>query len=81
MEPQYYAHYSEEAAKWYGTCIYSTLDGGEIEVTNVYQEGQEDQYMWKDKRLLGRVGAYLRKGERGIAPECYVYWPYIPFDA
>jgi hypothetical protein len=69
MDEQYYAHYSPTAAKLYGTVIYSTPDGEEVEVTNVYREGQGYFYNWEDKEEIGPVNEYLRQGKRGTAPE------------
>lgn len=56
--------YSEEAAKLYGTHIYSTPSGGLMEVCSVdskYPEG----YNWPDAQNCGPVDKWIRKGRTG----------------
>ena len=65
------AFYSPSAAKEWGTLIYKTPDGGEVEVTGV-MEGLEDNgsYKWPDKVPV-IVTSYLRDGRlpRLLTPE------------
>ena len=76
MNPQYYAHYSKQAAEQYGTIFYTTPDGQIVEVTNVYRDGQEAGYMWSDKRRLGPVDKYVCQGRRGNTS--MIFCPYYP---
>ena len=54
--------YSSDAAKLFGTYIYLTADGGQVEVTNV---GPGHNYNWPDKVMVGYVTYWLRKGKSG----------------
>ena len=58
------AFYSPTAAEKFGTYIYQTPDGGEVDVVGV-EESLEDSgtYMWPDKVPVV-VTSYLRKGSR-----------------
>ena len=50
-----YACYSETAAK-FGTILYQTPNGNEIEVTGVMMDDPACEfYCWEDKVLLGEV--------------------------
>lgn len=62
------AYYSPTAADLYGSSIYSTADGSEVEVTCV-EPGLEDTgiYNWKDAVVVGPVSSYIRTGRKGVA--------------
>ena len=67
------AFYSPTAAEKFGTTIYKTPDGGEVEVTGV-EPSLEDTgtYMWPDKVPVV-VTSYLRRGRLpiGVDYKCY----------
>lgn len=52
-----FGFYSKEAAELFGTCIYRSVTGQEVEVTGVYGSLQsgEKNYLWKDKVFVGEV--------------------------
>ncbi len=61
-----YAFYSAKQAKLTGTAFYRTLDGKEVEVTEVCSEDRHSN--WDDIISLGKVisvedGGYSRKGQ------------------
>jgi hypothetical protein len=60
------AYFSAEAAKKCGSSIYLAHDGSEVEVTYV-DEGLIDCgiYQWPDRKSVGPVVAWLRKGQTG----------------
>jgi hypothetical protein len=60
-----YACFSEEGANLFGSSIYLTLDGKEIEVTGVYFDPECEGYCWDDKVLLGPVERWVRHGRKG----------------
>ena len=62
---QLYGYFSEEAAKLCGTVFYRTPDERTVEVTAVYQAGEEGAYHWKDKVLVGPVNHWLCSGRKG----------------
>lgn len=71
--PTFHALFSEQAANQFGSFIYSTPDGREVEVTNVYpSEGAEPMYGWADKVHVGEVKEWLRKGRLGTFPVFYL---------
>jgi len=62
-----YGWFSETAKKIYGSNIYSTEDGGEVEATHITLEaGDEIEYNYPDRVSLGRVKFWLRTGR--VAP-------------
>lgn len=61
-----YGWYSEKAVKeGHGSHIYSTPDGGEVEVTTVGTETHK--YYWDDKVFVGEVLQGLRDGQEAWA--------------
>ena len=63
---QYYVYYSPKAAKIYGSSIYLTTDGKEVEGTLLCLKDEESKYFWDDKQFVGPVSKYLRRGEVGV---------------
>lgn len=61
-----FAWYSNNAAKLYGTHIYQTADGREVEVTGVQlAAGDTRGYQWSDQVAVGFVTNWVRKGRVG----------------
>lgn len=60
-----YGFYSERHARAYGTVIYSTPDGFQIEVTAVYRSRTPSSYKWPDAGCVGEVVDFVRKGREG----------------
>lgn len=58
----YYGFYSEEAAKRWGTSIWTNEDGELVQVTMVCGEGCPDWYKWEDKEYVGIVVGFLCEG-------------------
>lgn len=64
IEVQEYGVYSAQAVRaGFGSWIYSTPDGGEVEVTCVYVNPQflKHRYNWPDKTEPFKVSGFLRK--------------------
>ena len=61
-EEEKQAWYSAKAAERYGTHIYASVDGREVEVTEV--SSNADSYKWDDKVDMGKVTKRLRDGEK-----------------
>ena len=61
-----YGFYSQESVnKGNASFVYSTPDGGEVEVTLVNQNKDGwSGYAWKDTVPMGEVVKYLRIGQR-----------------
>ena len=55
-----YGFYSAQAAKFYGSGIYTTPDGKEVEVTLVDPSTKLD-YRWPDTVFVGPVVDFVRK--------------------
>jgi hypothetical protein len=62
-----YGFYSAEAAKFYGTHLYSTVDGQQVEVTSICRDIHGIDYKWKDKRFVGEVVKWLGKVSSGLS--------------
>jgi len=60
--------FSEHSAALYGTTIYSTPDGGEVEVTQVAEQNPYPPTA-TDVVCVGDIVAPLRKGRQGSAVE------------
>ena len=59
--------YSAQAAREFGSMIYSTTDDKEIEITQCYasEEQGNKEYTWSDKQCVGSVVKWLRNGQVG----------------
>jgi hypothetical protein len=59
--------YSVKAATEFGSLIYLSPDGQEVEVTAVYdnQESGQQEYYWADKKCVGPVTKCLKTGKVG----------------
>lgn len=55
--------YSEEAAFDYGTTIWRTPEGTEVEITAAV--GKAEDYKWRDAREIGKVIAFVRRATIG----------------
>ena len=61
-----YAYFSAEAAKKCGSSIYLAHDGSEVEVTCVGKDLIDcGIYQWPDRKSVGPVVAWLRRGQTG----------------
>ena len=67
MNAQLYGIYSKKSIDaGFGSIIFSTPDGGEVEVTAVISKGDDFQdYGWDDKKFVGPVVNYLHDGVKG----------------
>jgi len=63
-----YGVYSARFAELYGSSIYSTPDGKEVEVSGVYEDQECSPFTWEDRVLLGPVDQWLRHGQN-MSPE------------
>jgi hypothetical protein len=54
--------YSAKAAFMYGSSIYLTAEGGQVEVTNV---GSGTNYKWEDKVMVGYVTDWWKDCQSG----------------
>jgi hypothetical protein len=63
--------FSEKAAELFGTLWYKTPNGSEVEVTAVYEDGENAEgYGWVDKKIVGEVVEMTaRAGRKGSMPE------------
>lgn len=57
-----YGFFSEKASKDYGSLIYATPDGREVEITAVYHDAVAESYKWPDKKYVGEVTEWVRDG-------------------
>ena len=58
--------FSKEAARKYGTIIWEDAGGKRVEVTGVYNKGEEGDYGWKDKVVVSTcLVKYVGIGQRG----------------
>jgi hypothetical protein len=71
----YHLFYSQQAAKKFGTVVYSTIDGDEKLATVVMQtsmcptkEDAEKTYLWEDKEYLGLGVKFVRRETEGEWP-------------
>lgn len=46
----------------YGTSMWNTPDGKQVEITVVLRPGTEDSYQWPDKKFVGLVTTWARVG-------------------
>ena len=60
-----YGWYSEKVANQYGSAIYESYDGKDVEVTIVSSTPNLINYLWDDVVEGGPVKQYLRQGQRG----------------
>lgn len=61
---QYFGWYSESFANRYGSVIYSTPDGKEVEVTEVVSDTwAKSEYTPSDGKFIGELKGYLRRGK------------------
>ena len=67
-----YAFYSSLAAKEFGTVIWRTAEGVEVELTAVYDTPNGEGYMWGDKIFLCEVVDFVRRGR--ISMEIYHFF-------
>ena len=63
-----YGFYSKIAAELYGTYVYKTPAGKEIEVTAVFnvRDNGLRAYQWPDKDFVGEVSELVRYGKEPI---------------
>lgn len=61
--PVKFGFYSAKADLAFGTVIYRTKDGKEVEVTAVDEDQNAPSYQWSDKIYVGEVKEYLRRGK------------------
>ena len=59
-----YGFYSEKMARKYGTYVYTTPEGEEIEVTEAGRN-PEHGMGWDDVQSLGEVVKHIRRGRKG----------------
>jgi hypothetical protein len=60
-----YGFFSAEAARCFGTIIYSTPNGQKVEVTCIWSNREAQGYLWKDKVCVGEVAHLVSLGRRG----------------
>lgn len=77
----YHAVYSLQAALEYGSGIWLSVDGREVEVTCVdaSRENLYSIYGWPDKVYVGQVTKRLRQGYPDSSPS-WVHSVYLPED-
>ena len=63
----FYGYFSQQSInKGFGSCIYSTPDGREVEVTSIgtTSDPKDSGYMWKDTVVIGQVVEWVRDGKK-----------------
>lgn len=49
-----------------GTCFYVLEDGSVKEVTAIFKEGRENNYLWPDKVCVGPIHQYRCPGQKSV---------------
>jgi len=55
-----YGFYSRKAADRYGSIVYKTPTGQEVEVTVIFSSPTHESYNWDDKICVGEITDYVR---------------------
>lgn len=61
-EEQAVGIYSKKAAELYGTTVWLTPDGHEVEIT---AKDKPSSYKWDDAQIIGPVEKWVRSGCKG----------------
>jgi hypothetical protein len=63
-----YGLYSEKAAEKFGTFIYSTPTGKEVEITCITKRKYlwARDYKWTDTKFIGQVTNFVKTGRKGL---------------
>ncbi len=62
--------YSRWADRFWGHLIYKRPDSSEVKVTSISQTFEWGRnYLWPDKKYLGEITEFVRKGTDGIFPQ------------
>lgn len=62
---QRFAWFSLSHANLYGSCIYLTPEGKELEVTEVTSTWAKSEFTLPDSKFLGEVTTYVRECKKG----------------
>lgn len=65
MNETKHGHYSQRAAEKFGSHLYSTPEGDQVEVTVVGLDPSAERYQWHDKVYVGEVTTWIGRCRAG----------------